>query len=493
MTTIKRQDFTNQYAGRTIDLDKLQGNDAATARLAEAGVNAADVAGADANKDGRLDAAEAFRYADTFDSNGDSRSIAGSATQAGKVLGALEVGLDTPELWGANDNILFVGMGDGARQEYDNFRHNARGAVVGVTDSAGGDDTIKFGGATYDLATPQGCDDFVAMLGLPAEQSRQVSDAIAAAGSDTRDEMAQIAQVWAKAERGEPIPSRMVISGHHVGYGVWGDHNGMLTWEALGRLTRAMPTAAGQIQDLNISACYSGGDELRSKYKELFPNVETIWAYSGSAPGTYSGALPHQNAWERATRGDNTDVYGAAQGLVARDVRKAHNIEAAAVDQEYLINRRPLDELRGDVRAFEGGYQDFFHGQQTVQDPQQGPLRQYYSDLQAMLQHADLPASERQSLEERRDQAIRLLFYGGNVAPKFQNAYAAQIRAGYEALGMAPLNFGSMSRADALASIQIFRDRLANTSNPPVAAQNLLPVLNGLWNLDSRTIPTTWI
>ena len=38
-------------------------------------------------------------------------------------------------------------------------------------------------------------------------------------------------------------------------------------------------------------------------FREMFPKLKTVWAYGDSAPGTWSGAMPHNRRWEGATRG----------------------------------------------------------------------------------------------------------------------------------------------------------------------------------------------
>ena len=76
MTKIQRSDFTGQHAGKSIDLNKLdrqQGSDPATrAKLDEAGVSVDQLRRADSNRDGKLDAAEAFKVADNFDRDEDA-------------------------------------------------------------------------------------------------------------------------------------------------------------------------------------------------------------------------------------------------------------------------------------------------------------------------------------------------------------------------------------------------------------------------------------
>jgi hypothetical protein len=508
MSTIRRQDFVTTHANKSVSIAKVQQDPVAKAELQNAGLSVQDLQRADRNRDGAVDADEAFSAADRFDRDGNAATLValdrvGAPTPAGKATNALGVMLQNPNLQApppaprSNDNVLFVGMNPptresaGAPHEINNLRQKGVN-VTAVTDSAVGDDKIKVGNTVHDLTTAAGRTGFVRTLNLPEEQSRKVADAIGRAGPDAKDEMAGIAQTWAKAERGEMIPSRLVLSGHNVGSGPWGDGNGQIKWENLKELSQAMPKAAGQVEDLNISACYSGGSHNWGKYREIFPNARTIWAYSGSAPGSGSGATTHQEAWERATRGSGTDIAGATATLQQRGVRKAENI-ATTTGTPGAAAGPALADLRATVQAGEQTYQGFFTGQQAVQNTQSGPLRDHYNNLQRLLQHPDLPAPERREVEARRDQTIRLLFYKTNIGPRFEGQYGSSVQAGYRALGMTPPNFSTMSRAEAMASIQEYRNRLAANQDPPTAARNAELALAGLWNLDSRIIPETWI
>jgi hypothetical protein len=275
-----------------------------------------------------------------------------------------------------------------------------------------------------------------------------------------------------------------------VGSGPWGDGNGSLSWTSLKGLAEAMPRAAAQIEDLNISACYSGGTSSQRTYKEIFPNMKTLWAYSGSAPGTGSGAVQHQAAWERATRGDGTPE-DAAQRLKDRGMRKAENIFTSSGDN--VVYQGPaLSDLQQAVRDGEPAFERHFTGQERVTNAQTGPLRDYYNQLQRLLQHPDLSSWSREDVATRRDQTIRTLFYDTNVAPRFAQTYRSDLAAGYRALGMQVPDFAQLSRGEARQAIEQYRDRLAQGGGN-AATERTLQLLNGLYNLDTQVIPENWI
>lgn len=390
----------------------------------------------------------------------------------------------------SNDQVVLLGMNKSS--DFEVAEMKKRGVNVTHVKDTAENDKITVGGRSYDLSTEDGAKQFAVTLGLPADQTLKIASAISSAGDDAKDEMAQIAQIWAKAESGGQIPSRMMLSGHNVGSGVWGDDNGKVSFEALGKLAEAMPRAARSVEDLHLAACYSGGESLMDKYKAMFPNVQTIWAYSGSAPGSYSGATAHQSRWESATRGDKDTLSRD----IAAATRKGENVAVWSKQGGYVDGRppTPIDEVRSEVTRSQQEFTDAFSGKAPVTDNQAGPLRQHYNQLQRLIQHPQLPAAERTVLESQRDQTIRLLFFTSNVAPKFQAANERQINAGYQALGLPAPNFSRLSRADALAQVASFEARLASTNPAPAAARALLPVLtDGLRDLKAQHVPETWI
>lgn len=394
----------------------------------------------------------------------------------------------------SNNDVVVVGMNETSKHEVDSLRQ--RGVnVTHVKDTAANDAITTGSGAnktTHDLSTKEGSTAFALTLGLPADQTAKIADVIHGAGSDARDEMAQIAQIWAGAEKGGQIPSRMVLSGHNVGSGTWGDDNGMLRFDQLGKLAEAMPKAARSVEDLHLSACYSGGEPLMQKYQAMFPNAKTIWAYTGSAPGSYSGATTHLARWDSATRGTKESLSLA----LAANTRKGENVAVWSKDAGYIDGRppSPIADVRAEVTRGDSTFNSFHSGAQKVQDTQSGPLREYYNSVQRLLQHPELPAAERPQLEARRDETIRLIYYSKTVAPKFADHHAGAIRDGFTAAGLPVPDFKTLSRSDAMAQVKAFEDKLATMSPRPAAADRLLPLLTeGLRDLKPSRIPEGWV
>ncbi|GIW72574.1 MAG: hypothetical protein KatS3mg102_2116 [Planctomycetota bacterium] len=407
---------------------------------------------------------------------------------------ALQLGAVRPR-GPAREELLFVGMGQYARHEAKDLER--RGVRVrGVFDTAVDDQvTLSAGGRrqTFDLTTPEGIRGYVAALGVSGDKAAELERILEATGRDARDEVAQVMQALVEAERGNVRLERMVLSGHSVGSGVWGDNNGFFGLETLESLLKAFPRAAAQVEDFMIAGCYSSSEQHVQRFRAMFPNLKTFWAYGDSAPGTWSGAMIHNRIWERATRGHD---YGAVERRLAAGTRKGENVATWNIEDGYQAAgpSRPLAEVRAELEGMQATYDACFRGEQTVQDTQRGPLRDYYRRVQELLGNPALPAGERPALERLRDQTIRLIFFDHPVKVRFQETFGAQIEAGYRALGLQPPDFSQLSRAEALAAIERFERALTQRVPPPREAAELLPILvDGLRDLRPSVIPNTWV
>ena len=99
----QRSEFAAAHQDEHINLTALARDDAARAKLSEAGVSMSKLRRADRNHDGKIDAREAFRVADNFDHDGhaaslDSKDASGVQTRAGKALGQLGALLGSGEV-----------------------------------------------------------------------------------------------------------------------------------------------------------------------------------------------------------------------------------------------------------------------------------------------------------------------------------------------------------------------------------------------------------
>jgi hypothetical protein len=94
MSKISKQNFQSLHADKAIDIKKVQQDEVAKGELAEAGLSVDQLRQADVNKDGKIDAGEAFTLADRFDTEAGTPETlvakeSGAPTTAGKSLNAL--------------------------------------------------------------------------------------------------------------------------------------------------------------------------------------------------------------------------------------------------------------------------------------------------------------------------------------------------------------------------------------------------------------------
>ncbi|HLL03559.1 MAG TPA: hypothetical protein VK539_23445 [Myxococcaceae bacterium] len=394
-----------------------------------------------------------------------------------------------------NDHIIILGMNKHTPTEATALKNaNPKIQVTTIQDTFQ-NDTVKVQATLYDLSTSDGLNKFMAPLGLPAPQSARVKTAISGAGDDARDEIAQLALAWSKAEKGGTIPARFVLSGHSFGESIWGGDesfmNGTLTRKSLAQLAAAMPKAAAQVLHLCLAACYNGGKSNMEEWHALFPKLKTMWAYDGSAPGTFSGATAHLARWEKATRGNVEKL----QPDLLKGLRKGDHLavwsrlggyqQATPTESSSVLRPRYFSGL--------ATFNSHFRGESVVTNSQQGPLREHYNTIQALLGCTDITAAERKQFESARDQTIRLLFYK-EVSQRFQQTYQAQIKSGFSVLKQTTPDFSKLSRKEALTVILSFESELSRRNPRPKEAQSLLPLLTqGLRDLQPSHIPENWI
>ena len=405
-----------------------------------------------------------------------------------------------------NDKILYVGMNKYAAHEGQSLDKVAKADVKVVKDSFE-DDKIKVKvGRRYkvfDLTTDAGRAGFVKTLGLDSKQADQIADVLKNAGPDTRDELAQIATVWAAGERGGSVPNRLVLAGHSIGGGIYGKEgkwkNGSLQRQSIADLAAAMPKAAAQIEDLAISACFCGGEQSVNDWKAPFPNVKTVLAYDGLSPGSYNGATRHQKTWEKQTRGRSVDVtpenFKGRRG--DKGVDKDANVAVWNTRDGYLVSTpwETTAELRQKRTDFAGDLAKYNSGEiATPADPDRNPLRTHYRNLHQILNRSEVTGAERDAVRKEKDLAIRLIKYP-KIAKTFADEHKATLKAGYEALGLEQPKpgFDKMTRKEALAAVASFETALKASKSQPEAAKLALEKLTGLRDLDSKSIPENWI
>ena len=399
-----------------------------------------------------------------------------------------------------NDRVVYLGMNlDSTRSA---TRQMSRHAQVTVISDDGPQDRVRNGDKIYDLRQKNGIQAFAASLGLDKTQQAGVVRALTMCEKNAKDELAGLAKVWAAGEKGARIPSRLVLAGHSNGDGVWGDNNGSLRLGPLLELSRALPDATAQIEDAFVTGCYSGGEVTMDQYLLIFPRAKTIWAYDAQAPGVDNGATLDQAGWEEATRGRQHKTLNRASASAGK------NMAVWNYDSGYhaATGKLDLNALRGKVQWMEEYFyrpalkgEDFaYDGEQRIPiritDPHTGLIRQYYSWLVRLTQHKNLPEDERAFWNEKKNQAIRLLYFSDTVAPAFEKNYHQQIAQGYAKMGLPAPDYARLSRAAALKAIASFNAKLQENPDAPADSQQLGVLLErGLGELDPSLIPDGWV
>jgi hypothetical protein len=441
--------------------------------------------------------------------------------ETGRVLGNAE-----------QEGILFIGMGDDSGFEAERLRRVAPEAILFVGNPTNkilkknlgvpallGEGKVRIRVKTpagvelrdYNLNEPQEQRAFVAALGLTGARAKQLLEVFAVSNNtwssygqaDARDELGLIAASFAEAERGARTIERVVLSSHSTGGSYWGSHNGTLYFDALARLAKLFPTAARQVEDFFIAACYNGGAASMRRFVEAFPSLKTLLAYQGSAPGSYTSATAHQLAWEVATRGPfttGTALQEAREGLQSdlppaqregTRFYKSDHITIWTADTGFTPKGQAAEVLRREYAAGETTFREHYEGRHPI-DSQQGPLRNYYNIVQSMLASEDVIGDERKALEARRDTTVRLLFYDSHVRHNFAETYGEIVSAGYAAAGRACPDFATLSRADALAEVEAFA-RAAGAGSNAETRRALELLRKGLIELSAELIPVGWL
>lgn len=391
------------------------------------------------------------------------------------------------------NELVLLGMGDHASHEVWDLRSVQGVKVHSILDSEE-DDVIEAFGARRDLNEEADVEGLLDDMGLEGESRDLVKDAIDSARRDAKDECANLALVYWEAERGDRVLERIILSGHSVGSGVWGDNNGSLSFQVLPKLNQAFPTAGGQVEDLMIAGCYSSSLRKVDQFRGWFPNLRSYWAYGGSAPGSWTGATIHNALWEEASRGSEP---GLVSRVLARGTRKGDNIatwnEVLGYESDGPL--RPLATIRAEAEASVSDvFEKFESGEEIIQDTQSGPMRDHYALVQEMLGHPELPDSEQVAWEKQRDTTIRLIFYLTHIRVKFQAAYGAEVEAGFTALGLTAPDWETIPRAEAKAAILGFKQSLGLATTPSAEANRALYLLTkGLEELSTELVPNEWV
>ena len=200
-----------------------------------------------------------------------------------------------------NDRIVFLGMNAGPTARA--TARMKRRAEVTVISNTGPQDRVRVGGKLHDLRDKAGIAAFAKGLGLPAPNAAGVRRALQMCEKDAKDELAQLALVWARGEKGAKIPSRLVLAGHSNGDGVVGRWQRLAAFGATAR-TLARPAARdranrGRVCDRLLFGRRSddGSVSLDLPARQNHLGLRSAGARRGQRRHPRSGRLGRGDAW----------------------------------------------------------------------------------------------------------------------------------------------------------------------------------------------------
>lgn len=385
------------------------------------------------------------------------------------------------------DEIIMIGLNPSAVHEAASLRRS--GNKVLFIGKGKTPDSVSWGKKKYDLSSSSKVDEFINDLGLSTPKKVKLAALIRSLGTNVKDEIGRFIITFSEMEKKKKGPGRLILSGHSVGNYFWGDNNGSLLIKDMKKISDIFPTAASLIEDLHLSACYSGNEKDLAAWRGVFPNISTIWAYSGSAPGSYSGATRHLSIWNKATKGNKI----ALERDIAANTRKGKNVAVWSKHFGYQSKKSTaIADLVNRIVAAEQTYLTFFSGAANVQSPQRGPLRDYYNDLQELIGHPLATPVQLNRYQPRIHATIRLLYFDKSIKKKFSRAHAGDLNKAYGELGLPKPAYAELSRKACLDEIKkVEQTASPHSSSTVTKVRDLL--IHGLKNLEPDYIPENWI
>ncbi len=387
------------------------------------------------------------------------------------------------------DELLYIGMGKGAKAELQALAKQTN--VVGVINAKVSDQVI-FDGAKYALGDSEQCAQYLQDLGVPFASMETLLPLFARVGDNSRDELGQLVRIFHEAELGERALDRVVVSGHSDGFVCWGE-SCRIDFDDLIQVCGVFWGASSQVRDLMLAGCNTGYEGTMKVYNECFPNLQSIWGYTGSAPGAHSGAQKHMKIWEAATRGDETPDMQDARG----DVRKTRKGGAVSTwtEREGYVETNPitLQQAEEHVRSRWYVFEEADAGTLIVGEHGNPALDALYLDLEALIHHRDTPVERQEELVPQLRKMLRLRHLN-NVVRNYVSDKQGVLDAGYAAAGVSQPNWKKLSRVETLAAIEEFAQHLPEGSDgkDPITIA-YLALDQGLKYLSDTEIPEAMI
>jgi len=401
-----------------------------------------------------------------------------------------------------NDDIVYFGMNPDSRAgELGVLKANAHGSVTGATGEKQ-QDTATVNGQRVSLSEDAGLDTYLSQFsGLDAGRQAKLREFIKGIAGGAKDEVAQLARIMYEAETGKRLMKRVVMSGHSGGTTLYG-HNAdysqyqSLNFTDLFPLTSLFPMAAGQVEDLMLSACNTGWTDKLETYKTLFPNLRSIWGYVGYSPAYGGGSERHITNWEKSSRGTvDQEKMDAARDKVAQGSGK-NDKHVALWTREYGVGGGKDQEMyrtvseeatsnydivkqncdAGIVQYFDPAYRDGTIDQQNLND--------LYSQLQSLVGRFSSQLGGDLAHYQGILKKTLYLRHWDNITGHFMAELGDKVRSGYQGAHAEVPAFRGMARSQVLAKISSYPG--------DKGGEGYKLLVQYLRDLDPSVIPDAW-
>jgi hypothetical protein len=324
--SISRNEFSRELADEGGYLNVKDMDPEVRAALHEAGVTDQQLAQI-AGKDGEIAGAEfgaLFDRLDAKDRDGNRATIAlrdgsGQATAAGAALDELRAEVQRKRAAAGNDGIIHLGMRPQSQREAEALRSTTSGKQGGVHEIRAYDNgPVEVGGRSFDLSDPAQVRGFARSLGLKPADANRLEQALLNAPSAGRDELARLALALKDVGSGKLHASRLVLSGHGDGQFLVDDNETRLRHQSIRDVVALFPEGASKIRDLAFSSCFSGTNPREwAAWKQVFPNLDSLFGYAEFSPAADGGAPRDLRAWDRMSQGDHPEKVDPSRGATA--------------------------------------------------------------------------------------------------------------------------------------------------------------------------------
>jgi hypothetical protein len=380
----------------------------------------------------------------------------------------------------------YVGLNPAAGKEANQLRNATQQQVLVSLNNPEQEKKLEENPAVFDFV----CDELGISPLDDLERWDWATDVLLEADPNLREQLADMMRWFNQAERGDITLERLVLSGHSNGVEIWGDSAAdaeskpgrMLVERDLGMIVKVFPTAAAQVQDIMFSACFSiAAVELVVK---MFPNLATCWSYTSYSPDIAGGSGQHMATWAATTEGDSTLEKSDKRGSNALWTREKGYIvgdpAAAAVGPLYaevVAKYRSLAEP-----MYEG-----------LKDTPKSDLDSYYPKIQELSVHPGASVDQKQNALGAIDIVLRLRYWKV-VREKFGKVYGSELQPAYDAVGVAPPDWSTLTRPGLKAHLEQVEKAVEAHEGQAAARDTFRRLLRGgLFELDKTIIPADWI